>query len=68
MLNNITLSVPRGVVYGLIRENGAGKTTLIRSLPGYHPLDSGSLEVSWKWTPGGMHCRCGGAWDTCPMR
>ncbi|HEX9046434.1 MAG TPA: ATP-binding cassette domain-containing protein [Verrucomicrobiae bacterium] len=29
-LNNVSLYVPRGGVFGLVGENGAGKTTLIK--------------------------------------
>jgi ABC-2 type transport system ATP-binding protein len=44
-LDNVSLSVPAGVVYALLGENGAGKTTLIRSMLGYYRLQSGSIEV-----------------------
>ena len=33
-LNNITLTIPKGSIVGLIGENGAGKSTLIRSILG----------------------------------
>ena len=33
-VDNITLSIPRGCVFGLIGPNGAGKTTLIKMLMG----------------------------------
>ena len=33
-LDNVSLSVPRGIVFGLVGENGAGKTTLIKHILG----------------------------------
>lgn len=42
--DNITLSVPRGRIIGLIGPNGSGKTTLFNSIVGYHPIDNGSIR------------------------
>jgi ABC-2 type transport system ATP-binding protein len=44
-LANITLSVPRGMVYGLVGANGAGKTTLIRHVLGLLKAQAGSVRV-----------------------
>src|SRR5262245_63158156 len=41
---NVSLSVPRGEITGLIGPNGSGKTTLFNSIVGYHPIDSGSIR------------------------
>ena len=44
-LDNATLNVKKGSVYGLIGPNGAGKTTVIKNLTGIYTPDSGSLEI-----------------------
>jgi ABC-2 type transport system ATP-binding protein len=49
-LNNVTLEVGRGQVFGLLGPNGAGKSTLIRTLMGFLKPSSGSATVD------GMDC------------
>jgi ABC-2 type transport system ATP-binding protein len=44
-LNNMSLAVPEGMIYGLVGPNGSGKTTLIKSLVGSLRPDSGSVKV-----------------------
>ena len=44
-LASVSLSLPRGAVYGLVGENGAGKTTLIRHILGLLRAESGSVRV-----------------------
>ena len=44
-LADLSLSVPQGVVFGLIGGNGAGKTTLIRYLLGLLRAQAGSVRV-----------------------
>jgi len=41
---NVSLTVPRGSITGLIGPNGSGKTTLFNSIVGYHPIDAGSIR------------------------
>jgi ABC-2 type transport system ATP-binding protein len=44
-LDSVSLSMPRGAVYGLVGENGAGKTTLIKHILGLLRAESGSVRV-----------------------
>ena len=44
-LNDLSLTVHRGGVFGLIGGNGAGKTTLIRHILGMFKAQSGSVKV-----------------------
>ena len=42
-LDGLTMTVPRGSIYGLVGPNGAGKSTLIRHVTGVYRQDSGSV-------------------------
>src|ERR1043165_7756900 len=44
-LDNVSLEVPRGCVFGLVGENGAGKTTLLKHVLGLLRAESGSVRV-----------------------
>ena len=55
-VRNVSLKVPRGVVYGLLGPNGAGKTTTIRMMLNIIAPDEGQILVFGKpsSTPGVM--------------
>ena len=42
-LDGLTMTVPKGAVYGLVGPNGAGKSTIIRHLAGIYRQDSGEV-------------------------
>lgn len=44
-LQNLTMNVPKGSIYGFVGKNGAGKTTLIRLICGLQLPDSGNYEI-----------------------
>ena len=44
-LDNLTMRVPKGAIYGMIGKNGAGKTTLIRLICGLQAPTSGKYEL-----------------------
>jgi len=44
-LNNLSMHVPKGAVYGLVGPNGAGKSTAIRLLTGVYRPDCGEITL-----------------------
>ena len=44
-LHDVSLTIPRGSVFGLVGENGAGKTTLLKHLLGLLRAEIGSVRV-----------------------
>ena len=44
-LDELSLRVPQGAVYGLIGSNGAGKSTAIRHLTGIYRPDAGTVTI-----------------------
>jgi ABC-2 type transport system ATP-binding protein len=44
-LDNVSLSIPRGSVFGMVGENGAGKTTLIKHIMGLLRAMQGTVRV-----------------------
>lgn len=47
-LDNFSLSIKRGELFGLIGPNGAGKTTLLKILAGLLLVDEGVVEIDGK--------------------
>lgn len=43
--DNISLSVKRGTVFGLLGANGAGKSTTIECILGTKTADSGTISI-----------------------
>lgn len=47
-LNNVSINVPRGTIFGLLGPNGAGKTTLIRIINSITAPDKGEILLNGK--------------------
>ena len=44
-LQDVSLAVHKGSIYGLVGSNGAGKTTMLKLLAGIYKPDSGNLRI-----------------------
>ncbi|MDH5589391.1 MAG: ABC transporter ATP-binding protein [Gemmatimonadota bacterium] len=53
-LQDVSLVVPSGCIYGFLGPNGSGKTTTIRMFMGMMKPDSGSIRVLDRSVPEGM--------------
>src|SRR5690606_29850490 len=45
LIDNLSFSIPKGAIVGVIGGNGAGKSTLLRMITGKEQPDSGSIEI-----------------------
>ena len=45
-LGKLDLTVPKGVIVGLIGENGAGKTTLLKAILNIVQIDKGTIKIN----------------------
>jgi ribose transport system ATP-binding protein len=50
-LEDVSLTIGRQEVHGLLGQNGSGKSTLIKILAGFHAPDAGSLEINGEVIP-----------------
>lgn len=48
VLQDITMEIPRGSIYGLVGSNGAGKSTLMRLISGQTRIDRGEMRLFGK--------------------
>ncbi|GAA4670141.1 energy-dependent translational throttle protein EttA [Frondihabitans cladoniiphilus] len=45
LINDLSFTLPRNGIVGVIGPNGVGKTTLFKTITGLEPLDGGELKV-----------------------
>ncbi|EGR2796530.1 energy-dependent translational throttle protein EttA [Vibrio navarrensis] len=45
LIDNLSFSIPKGAIVGIIGANGAGKSTLFKMLSGVEQPDSGTIEM-----------------------
>jgi len=59
-IDNLTLTVPVGAIYGFIGENGSGKSTTMKLICGHLVKDSGSIKLFGKdYRNAGVRTRVG---------
>lgn len=47
---DISMSVAKGTIHGIVGENGAGKSTLMSILYGFYKADAGEIKINGKTT------------------
>ena len=45
LIDNLSFSIPKGAIVGIVGGNGAGKSTLFRMIAGTEQPDSGEIEI-----------------------
>jgi ABC-2 type transport system ATP-binding protein len=58
-VDNLTLSVPKGSIYGFIGPNGSGKTTTLRMIMNIFYPDSGTIKIFGEKMKGASTSRIG---------
>jgi ABC-2 type transport system ATP-binding protein len=48
VLNDVSLELEKGKIYGIVGRNGSGKTVLFKCICGFMPLTSGEISVNGK--------------------
>lgn len=48
VIDNVSLTLEGGNIYGFVGRNGSGKTMLFRAISGLMHIDSGSIEIDGK--------------------
>ena len=61
-LDNLSLTIPQGAVYGLVGPNGAGKSTLIRHIMGIYRPDSGEITLNGQPVYENLACKSAMVW------
>ena len=54
LVENASVTIPKGHKVGLVGRNGSGKTTLFRAIRGELPLETGEINLPKDWKIGGV--------------
>jgi len=54
-VDNVSLTIEKGDIFGLVGQNGAGKTTLMRLITSLTTPDSGDIELFGQTSPTGLN-------------